>query len=322
LGGKEEKMKAVEFQAHIEAFQAYNEARGLSPRTTLCYKKLLRCFHRWFTDEYGNDGDMTARRIREFLAAKRTEGRKLSTIQTYWATLHAFFAFLVLDEVLPENEDPMKLVKPLRVPMPKIEPLTDKELRNLLDSFDKHNLADYRNYIICLLMLDTGLRVGEVVKLRLQDLNLENRSISITGKGHKQRTVYFAATMCEMLTDYIENVRHWLATGRASLFPPTRSKRDYIATEHMSTIMKKKMDEVGIARNNSSCHRLRHTFAVNYLRNGGDVFTLQSMLGHSDLAMTRRYVMLADEDVREAHAKASPVDRFDLPAPVPFRRAK
>jgi len=72
------------------------------------------------------------------------------------------------------------------------------------------------------------------------------------------------------------------------------------------------MDEVGIARNNSSAHRLRHTFGYNFAKAGGSVLVLQRLLGHSKLEMTRRYVYLGEEDLQEAYRKASPVDRMAL----------
>ena len=85
-----------------------------------------------------------------------------------------------------------------------------------------------------------------------------------------------------------------------------------MGVNYLSEIMRKKMDEAGIPRANSSAHRLRHTFAVNFLRGGGGAFHLQRLLGHSTLTMTKRYVMLADEDLAEAHRKASPMDRMIL----------
>jgi len=309
-------MNAAEFQEQIEAFQAFNEAKGLSERTIATYRKLLRCFRQWLIEQYGTDAEITARRIRKFLAHKRAEGRAPSTIQTYWATLHAFFAFLVLDEVVPEAQDPMRLVKVPRVPAPEIQPLTQEEIKSLLGSFDQTKPTDYRNYIICLLILDTGLRVSEVRGLQLKDLNLVRSEISVRGKGGKGRTVYVGRKMLQLLTDYIERWQPLIARRNDVVFPPAKgSKNSMLERTYLSTIVRLKMDEVGISRNNSSCHRLRHTMAINYLRNGGDVFSLQKLLGHSTLEMTKRYCTLANEDVRQAHRKASPVDAMELCCP-------
>jgi site-specific recombinase XerD len=167
-------------------------------------------------------------------------------------------------------------------------------------------------------MLDTGLRVSEVARLKTEDVDFDQRRLKVIGKGNKRRLVYIGGKVSEILRGYLEHCRPYLpqgptpvANGNGVLFPSAATGGQFIPTE-ISRIMMRRMDKVGIPRANSSAHRLRHTFAVNFLRGGGGAFQLQRLLGHSTLNMTRRYVMLADEDLAEAHRKASPVDRMVL----------
>jgi len=310
-------MKAKDLPQHIEAFREFSEAKGLAPSTIRNYENILRFFLRWFIGEFGEQADVTGRRIRGYLAQKHREGKTPKTVQTYWATIHNFFAFLVLDEVIPENQDPMRLVKPPRCPVPEIRPLTKEEAHLFLESFSKHYPPERRNYVMVALMMDSGLRVGEVVRLKISDIDLESGRVNVMGKGAKPRIAYVGQVMRRVLKDYLEHGRPGLRRDECksvdNLFPPSRSNGKTMDTCHISTIVKQKMEEVGIYRSGSlAAHRLRHTFATNYLRNGGDVFSLQKLLGHSDLEMTRRYCTLNDEDVQAAHAKASPLDALKL----------
>lgn len=303
-------MNVREMNEHIPAFQDFNQAKGLKPKTTLNYCKVIRYFTNWMTEQYGEEAEVTGRRIREFMAFKRNHGRRPTTLRTYYASLCALFNFLVFDDVISEDENPMNKVKNPRATPPPILPLTAQQVRALLESFDKYDITEHRNYVMVALMLDTGLRRFEVVTLTMEQVDLEKGCIEVVGKGDKARVVYIGETMCQILHNYCLHVRPWFANGKGGLFPPSRSKREHIAPDYVSTLIKKKMDSVGIPRANSSCHRLRHTFGVNYLRNGGQVFALKELLGHADLAMTERYVTLSQADLALDHARASPLDHF------------
>jgi len=306
-------VKAQNLRRHLDAFHAYNLARNLSPRTLITYGDGLRRFYRWFTQAHGEEAEITARRIREFVAHRLASGKSHLTARAELTALRALFTFLVLDEVIARDENPMRLVPNPRGPMRDILPLTGEQVHRLLDSFDLDKPSQQRDQVICLLILDTGLRVSEVVRLSTADIDFDRSSIAVDGKGRKHRTVYIGQKMERMLRTYIENCRPGIANGHGTLFPPTtRSTYATMRPHYLSEIIRNKMDEARIPRCNSSGHRLRHTFGTNFIRGGGNVFALQRLLGHSKLDMTRRYVMLAEEDLAEAHRKASPVDRMIL----------
>lgn len=304
-------MEARQVWRNLDAFRAYNRSRNLSPKTLQTYHGALRGFFKWFVARHGWEAEITARRIREFAADRLDSGKKRLTVCSELTALQAFFSFLVLDEVIPESENPMRLVRKPKGALPEIKPLQMEEVRRLLGSFDKQEPIECRNYLICLLILDTGLRIGEVARLQLKDMDMAQSSIAVNGKGRRPRTVYMGCKTSEVMQDYMEHQRPIIANSNGTLFPPaTRSQKATMRPNYLSAVIREKMDEVGIPRANSSAHRLRHTFAANFIKADGNVFALQKLLGHSQLDMTRRYVMLFDNDLAEAHRRASPVDRM------------
>lgn len=292
----------------IADFETYNRVKNLSGYTVAWYSRKLRDFAQWL------DGDdllhVPHQRLRQYISEKMVRGLRPATVKGYFAALSAFYAFLVEEDVIEEAQNPMKRLKPPKVPNEQVEPLTGEQVHRLLLAFNSKKERERRNYTMCLLMLDTGLRISEVAGLQVNDIDFKQRRLKIMGKGQKQRWVYIGERMEEILGGYISSCRPSLANGNDILFPG-RNGQSFDA-ENISKIIMRHMDKVGIPRVRSSAHRLRHTFAVSFLRAGGDVFSLQRLLGHSTLEMTRRYVRLADDDLAEAHRKASPVDRMAL----------
>lgn len=289
-------------------FEAYNRAKGLSHYTLSWYSQKLKDFAGWLNGE--DVLQVSARAIRRYIADKMAQGFKPATVRGYFDALRAFYGFLVADEIMDEVANPMRRVSPPRVPQQVVEPLTQQQVQRLLAVFNRKRMTGQRNYMMCLLILDTGLRVSELARLTMRDVNLEARRLKVWGKGNKQRWVYMGTKVAEMLKHYIEDCRLHLANGSDVVFPSWAGRQ--MASRSISRVMQEHFDKAGIPRAHSSAHRLRHTFAVNFLRGGGGVFHLKKMLGHATLDMTLRYVTLTDEDLAEAHRKASPLDRMAL----------
>lgn len=311
-GQKGDARSAEALWSYAPAFQAYNKSKALAPGTIRIYSIALRLFYEWFVAHYGRDTPLKASHVREWVAYRFSLGNKPATLRGYVQALKVFFNFLVADEVITEDENPIRLVKGPRVATPEIRPLTQEEIRRLLDSFDKHTLAGFRDYTMCLLMLDTGLRAGEVVGLDITDIDFERSGILVRGKGQKIRVVYFGQTVKNVLLDYVQRARPWMTNGAPILFPSfgPNTKCLRLKSKYLTNLVRLRFNELGIPYG-SAAHRLRHTFAVHFLRNGGGVFQLQRLLGHATLNMTRRYVLLAEDDLQEAHSRASPIDMWN-----------
>jgi len=165
--------------------------------------------------------------------------------------------------------------------------------------------------VIILTLLDTGLRVNELINLKIDNVWLEEGIIKVLGKGNKERLVPVGKQIRRLLWRYITHYRPEPARPNLDNLFLTRDGRS-LTKNRVDSMMKHYGERARLSGIRCSPHTLRHTFAVTYLRNGGDVFSLQRILGHSSLEMTRRYCELADVDIEKAHALASPVDNLKL----------
>ena len=157
-------------------------------------------------------------------------------------------------------------------------------------------------------MLDTGIRLNELLEMRLPNLDVELGRAKVLGKGAKERYVYFGKTTKRALWRYISLSRAEPKSGKDNVF---LSEDGWpITTRYLAHILNKVAKAGGVLKVHP--HRFRRTAAIQFLRNGGSIFALQKLLGHETLEMVRHYVDLASDDVSTAHQQASPVDGWRL----------
>jgi len=180
--------------------------------------------------------------------------------------------------------------------------LAPEQIRRLLDFKPRVN-GEKRLHTLACLLLDSGLRINEALSLRSDDVDLDNFLLRVHGKGGKDRVVPISYEMRKLMW-------RWLRTqqGGGGLVFSTRggTKLNYHNTLGDFKRLGNRLHITGVR---FSFHTLRHTFAVNYIRNGGDVFRLQRILGHTTLEMTRRYVNLQKSDLQAVHSKLSLLSR-------------
>ena len=233
------------------------------------------------------------------------------TINCYLRAIRAFWSWLASEGIIETNPfDKIRVPKP---PKKVILPFTEEQLRSLLAVIDDHAPIGFRDQTIILTLLDTGLRVSELAGLKLADANLNDRSLKVCGKGAKERVVPIGGTVQRAMARYINRYRPRSANQLAEYLFLTRTGEPLTANR-VEGIVEAYAKEAGIDGVRCSPHTFRHTFAINYLRNGGDVFSLQRILGHGTLDMVRNYVNLAQSDLQAAHLRCSPVDNMRLKA--------
>lgn len=241
--------------------------------------------------------------LRTHLSALRRKGLASETVFRAYGAIRCAFRFWKREGKLADN--PMELIERPRRERTLIRPLSPEQAARLLEMPDARRSQGLRDRAMMALMLDSGLRVSEVLSLEVNRIEWVNCTLTVMGKGRKERTVPFSARTGQILLEYTR------ARAKGPVKDPQfflgRTGRRLERTKVRKLVVRYGK-AAGIEGVRVSPHTLRHTFAVIYIRNGGDSFSLQEILGHSTLEMTRRYVHLARRDVAEQHKKFSPMD--------------
>jgi integrase/recombinase XerC/integrase/recombinase XerD len=234
----------------------------------------------------------------------RLSERNLSSVsrQTYIRALRAFLNWCYREEYIP-----VCLPDKFRLPKAKrnvIDILTGTEVEKLLKTFDLSSMVGLRNYCICILMLDCGLRLNEAVTLQFENVRIAENYMIIDGKGNKQRFVPLGVKSREAVAKYMSA----RASESGSLF--LMSGGGAVSRNAVRQMFRKLKKKTGIPR--LKAHLLRHTFATLYLENGGDIYSLQAILGHTSLEMVKRYLHLSKDKLIRSFGKYSPMDNLGI----------
>ena len=179
-----------------------------------------------------------------------------------------------------------------------------------LSSACKDGTNPGRDLAMVLLMLDCGLRVSELININVEDVNLAEGYIKISaGKGNKERMVPIGSFVQKMIWKYLNHSRPQPVTEKITrLFLCDGGLP--LSSNGVQQMLRRCARRAGISGVRCSPHTFRHTFAKNYLMNGGDIFSLQKILGHSSLASVRVYLNLFATDLKTQHRRFSPVDNM------------
>lgn len=251
---------------------------------------------------------ITASTIRYYLAVRAKEVSS-TTVRIHYMGLHTFFNFLYREELI-KNDIMAKVEKPKKA-VTEIPSFSKEEISKLLNVFDKETYVGYRNYTLTCLLFGTGLRRSEAVNLKLDDLKFDVGMIKVIGKGNKYRSVPIGDTLRRTLVKYIRiREKHLASAGIPSspyVFINSRTGGK-LQPNAISDLYRKIGENEHIKGTRVSPHTFRHSFAKYYLMNGGDVFSLQKTMGHSDIAVTKRYVHLNDNDIKTQNDKFNPLE--------------
>ncbi len=259
--------------------------------------------------------------------AARGKVRSERTVQTYARSARAFFHWLVRRGTLQSN--PFEHVVFPKVGRPLIQTITTEEFEKLLlacvppnetGSFAER--ATVRNRAILWLLYDTGIRVSELINLRLGDLDRKKGVVTVMGKGSKERRIALGQNCLRNLSYYLdkhrpgeEELAEWGSAGEDHLF--LSETRQPLTKNGMEMLFKRLKKRAGIVGKRISPHILRHTFAMNYLIKSNDPFSLQELLGHEDLTTVLNYIHMNDTLLQEQKRKYSPGDHLPTRMPGP-----
>ncbi len=321
------KNSVLELGNLIQGFKLSCQTEGKSPKTIEWYTTFLYRFLAFLElKNYPTDAAQINKEvIRAFILYLQKEARtprskKLlspATVQGYVRTLKSFFSWVVREEYL--SASPTAKIPVPKAPSKVLNTFTHEQIGKLAQACYMSNGNGYRNLTILLLLLDSGIRVSELVNINHEDVNLAEGWIKIkVGKGGKERIVPVGSVVQKSLWKYINHFRPQPLTQKVTrLFlsddglPLTRSG--------IQQMLRRCGKRAGISGVRCSPHTFRHTFAKSYLINGGDIFSLQKILGHTSLASVRTYLNLFGTDIKKQHQKYSPADNLvNEPAVLPF----
>jgi integrase/recombinase XerC len=300
----------------IQQFVRYLSAeKNASPHTCRCYRKDLIEFEN-FLKSQGTDlspsGNPTMEKvdrivIRKYLSLLHRKNKK-SSIARKISTLRSFFRYLVKEKLVSSN--PAKAVSTPKVEKPLPTTLTVDEVFRLMESSDRPpknpskaeaEERGLRDHAVLELLYSSGLRVGELVGLNLNHLDLRLGIVRVMGKGRKERIVPIGNKALEALRAYLG--RRGDPEGEDPLFINLRGKR--LTGRSVGRLVKAYTRSSGIVRKVSP-HSLRHSFATHLLDAGADIREIQEMLGHASLSTTQRYIHLSPGKLMDVYDKAHP----------------
>lgn len=282
----------------IEKFIFVQKALGHSFKTIEYYTRNLNLFYKFFGNkEIEEIEDDTFEQYQKWLL-EHLDVKKVS-IQTYSRATKAFLRWLFGQGYININLERLKLVKAEEI---NILPLFDDEVKVLLETFHSNDILELRNKIICLLMVDCGLRKGELPKIQKRDVNLLNRTLLVHGKGNKERVVPLGVLTYQEIKRYIS-----VTSENLSNFLLLKNNGDSITDNTIKMLFQKLKKETGITR--LYPHLLRHTYATNYILDGGDIETLRIL---SSITMTQKYVHVAAQMRLMINRQKSHVDSLLL----------
>ena len=322
-----------DFDYYIDEYMYNCRSRKLRPKTMISYEQTLRLFERWCQEEANitEPGQVLESTIRHYICSLQDRGKytfyavencgisynparrrdfsqtvSTTTINNYIRNLKAFFTWYA-DVTMSPN--PTQKIRQLHNDRKAQEYLEDYEIDNLLKIFDRSYYPEHRDSMLIMLILDTGMRIGECLKVTTEDIDMDDRTICLPAentKGRKTRFVFFSVKTCKSLQRWLRYKDRY--TSSKLLFP----KKSGLPLEVHSfeSGFKRYLGRAGIEKNYSP-HALRNNFAKRCLMNGMDIYTLSRILGHSSVSVTENaYLDLTDRDLRHRYQNFSPIENL------------
>ncbi len=277
--------------------------KGLSSNTIESYIFDLNHFESYLKKNEKDILKVNEKDLTEYVAFLYNCGYSPRTIMRHVSTLRNFYKFLFNEGEL--NSNPAEILETPKAfkLLPKY--LTDSEVESLINLPDTSTPTGQRDRAMIELLYATGLRVSELLDLKINNLNLEERFLITFGKGAKERLVPFSKKALNFLELYLNDGRQKLLKGKKSYFLFLNSRGEKLSRQGFWKILKKYGKEIGIAHKLSP-HTLRHTFATHLLEHGADLRAVQIMLGHSDISTTQIYTHISNERLKQIYFNFHP----------------
>jgi integrase/recombinase XerD len=285
-------------QLDVDAFLLDGRARGLAANTQRIYAKQLAAFLAW-TETHAAQ-DVTPQDLRRYLV-ELAQGHNAGGVHQAYRVLKTFWRWMVAEGEVKDS--PMRRIAAPRLKEDPLEPVPLAHVRAMLDTCEGHDPPDTRDRALLLFLLDTGARASELLALDWRDIDLSAGAVMLRHtKNGKPRAAFLGVQARRALLRY--------AKARGELQGPVwvtiHGKR--LTYSGLRQVLRRRAIRAGVPE--PGAHAFRRAFCLAMLRGGADVFALKELVGHADLATTRRYLKQVDDDLRAAHDKAGPADRM------------
>ena len=290
----------------LEKFLLYLATeRGLSTNYQLSTRASLERFIIWLQAATGltSEGDVTEKHLHDFLATEKKRGLAATSLKLEVVALRIFFRFLTARGLLAI--DPAEKLPLTRLPQSLPQPLSPPDMMRLLATPNGKDALSLRDRAILELLYASGLRISELCQARLENIDLEEGIIRVTGKGNKTRLVPVGQSAINALQDYLSSARPQLLSPKsgAAIF---LSVRGYALTPaRIWQLVQQYAKQAGLA-DAVHPHQLRHSFATHLLAGGADLRIIQELLGHASIATTQIYTQVDRTQLKAIHKKFHP----------------
>ena len=288
----------------IQKFINYlHNAKKTSKNTEVSYERDLRKMMQYFkTQGIEEVSEITATNVNSYMLQLESEKFASSTVSRSVASMRAFFQYLVKDKVITEN--PAEHLKPPKVEKKAPDILTVAEMELLLKQPSKNNPKGVRDRAMLELLYATGIRVSELIGLKLDDVNMQVGYITCHESG-KERIIPFGNVAKKALRSYLNGPRETLIGVAKSDTLFINCSGNPMSRQGFWKVLKGYAHDARITTSITP-HTLRHSFATHLIQNGADLKSVQEMLGHADISSTQVYLDLNVNKIRNVYAKAHP----------------
>ncbi|TGL58280.1 site-specific tyrosine recombinase XerD [Leptospira ognonensis] len=288
----------------LQTFQEYlSVEKGLSDNSIYSYGYDLNKFATFLEKEHINFLEVKTNDIMRFLEGERERKISAKTLAREVVAIRQFYKFLRDEKRLDSN--PTEKIETPEVARTIPDYLTQEEIDELFNNIKEDNLYELRDKCIFELLYSSGLRISEACNLKIGDVDMDNMTITVEGKGGRQRLVPFGEKSLDILKKYMLESRTEILKKRVCEFVFVSKKGSYINRKSVWRLLNHYIKRTKIKKKVTP-HTLRHSFATHLLENHADLKSVQELLGHIDISTTQIYTHMANKTLKEVHKKFHP----------------
>ena len=287
--------------------------KGLAVNTRISYKNDILQFLVFLEKNKKKINEITSIDIEKFISKFTTQGLEKSTISRKMSALSHFFIFLLEENMIKSNPiNELDLPKQIKK-LPKI--LSVDQVEKLIkSSCEDQSINGIRLNTMIEILYATGIRISELVEMKLSATYAEKNFLLVQGKGNKERLVPISENTEDKIKDYLKIRNEFINNDTESkwLFPSKQSSKGHITRQRFNQLLQTLCERVNLNNIKISPHKLRHAFATHLLANGVDLRSLQQMLGHADISTTQIYTHVLKDRLKKLVSDNHPLSKIEI----------